>query len=492
MNDYDVIVIGGGVVGAAILWELAKYDLRLALLEKRSDVADGTSKANSGIAHTGFDAPPDTLEAALITASNPRWEEICDLLEVPFRRCGAIMVALSEEDLSHCEAILEKAHYNGVKDVRRLTAAEIFSLEPNVNPQAMGGLLIPGESITHSAPLTIAYAENAVLNGAHIYLQEPVVALHPDDEGIRVTTAKRALRAGWVVNAAGLWADDVARMVGDDSFTITPRKGEFYILDKAQSDLVRHIILPVPSPISKGILVAPTVDGNLLLGPTADDIQDKNDTSTTADGLRRVAEGVQRLVPALKPYAMTITQYAGLRTVCSTGQFEIRPSERCPRLIHAAGIRSTGLSASPEIARLVRQILADQGLALRPRPGYQPRRPAIRPIRDASPEEAAALCRQDPRYGHLVCRCEHVSEAEIVQAIHAPIPATSLDAIKRRLRPGAGRCQGGFCGPRVLEILARELGVAPTEVRKGGPGSEILLEPNKAVWRQALSEAKRG
>ena len=205
--------------------------------------------------------------------------------------------------------------------------------------------------------------------------------------------------------------------------------------------------------------------------------------STTADGLQRVAESVRGLVPALDPYGTAITQYAGLRTVCSTGHWEIRPSERCPRLIHAAGIRSTGLSASPEIARLVRETLGEQGLLLRPRPGYQAQRPAIRLIRDSAPPDAKALCRSDPRYGHLVCRCEQVSEAEILQAIRAPIPATSLDAIKRRLRPGAGRCQGGFCGPRVLAILSRELGTELPDVGKAGPGSEVVVQPNKAAWR---------
>ena len=481
--NYDVVVIGGGIVGTAILWELTKYDLRLALLESRGDVADATSKANSGIAHTGFDASPGTQESASITASNPQWEEICGTLEVPFRRCGAIMVALSEEDLASCEGILDKAHRNGVADVRRLRADEVLAMEPNVNPDVMGGLLVPGESITHTAPLAIAYAENAASNGAHVYLEEPVTGLTPADDHVVVTTPRRSLRARWAINAAGLWSDEIAGLVGDASFAITPRKGEFFILDKAVGDLIRHIILPVPTPISKGILVAPTVDGNLLLGPTADEIEDKTDTGTTPEGLERVGASTQGMLPALAPMRTTITQYAGLRAVCSTGHWVIRPSERCARLIHAAGIRSTGLSGSPEIARQVRELLAEGGLPMRPRPDYQPRRPAIRLIREASAQEAEELVRRDPRYGHLVCRCEQVSEAEIVQAIHAPIPATSLDAIKRRLRPGAGRCQGGFCGPRVLEILARELDLDPTAIRKAGPGSEVVLERTKAAWR---------
>jgi len=481
-NDYDVLVIGGGVVGAAILWELAKYDLRLALLEKRSDVADATSKANSGIAHTGFDSKPGTLESASIVASNPRWDEICNVLEVPLQRCGAIMVALSDDDLHSLEGILAEAHANGVHDVRRLTVDEVRALEPNLNPATCGGLLVPRESFTSSALLTIAYAESAVLNGAEVFLQHSVTALQPVEGGMLVTTPQRTFRARWVINAAGLASDAIAALVGDDSFAITPRKGEFFVLDKSVGPLVRHIILPVPTPISKGILVAPTVEGNLILGPTADDIQDKTDTRTTADGMKRVAEATRKLVPALDPYRTTITQYAGLRAVCSTGHWEVHPSERCPRLIHAAGIRSTGLSGSPEIARRVGEMLAEGGLALRPRPGYQPRRPAIRLIREATPAEAEELCRHDPRYGHLVCRCEQVSEAEIVQAIHAPIPATTLDGIKRRLRPGAGRCQGGFCGPRVLEILARELGRDLSGIAKSGPGAEIVTQRNKAAW----------
>ncbi len=482
-NDYDVLVIGGGVVGAAILWELAKYDLRLALLEKRADVAEVTTKANSSIAHTGFDAKPGTLESACIVASNPKWDEICDLLEVPFRRCGAILVALDDEQLASLEAILAESRANGVNDVRRLGIDEMRTLEPNLNPAARGGLLVPRESITTAWLLAIAYAENAVLNGAQVYLQHPVTALQPTEQGIIVTTPQRTFRARWVINAAGLGSDAIAAMVGDDSFAITPRKGEFFVLDRMVGDLVSHIILPVPSLITKGILVTPTVDGNLILGPTADDIQDKTDTLTTTEGLKRVAEATSKLVPALDPYRTTITQYAGLRAVCSTGHWEVRPSERCPRLIHAAGIRSTGMSGSPEIARRISEMLAEQGLALRPRPGYQPRRPAIPLIREATPAEAEELCRRDPRYGHLVCRCEQVSEAEIVQAIHAPIPATTLDGIKRRVRAGAGRCQGGFCGPRVLEILARELGTEISHIAKSGPGGEVVTERNKAAWR---------
>ena len=323
-NDYDVLIVGGGVVGTAILWELAKYDLRLALLEKRNDVGDATSKANSGIAHTGFDAKPGTLESKLVTASNPRWDEICATLEVPLERRGAVMVALNEDDLRGCEAALEEAHQNGVHGVRRARAGELLALEPHLNPAVIGGLYIPGESLTSSALLCIAYAESAVLNGARVFLEEPVKAMKADAEGIAVTTPKRTVRASYVINAAGLAADDIARLVGDESFKITPRKGEFYILDKTEGQLIRHVILPVPTPITKGILAAPTVDGNLLLGPTADDIQDKTDVATTADGLRRVSEGVKKLVPTLDP-RRTITQYAGLRSVCSTGKFEIHP-----------------------------------------------------------------------------------------------------------------------------------------------------------------------
>ncbi|MGQ9681621.1 MAG: FAD-dependent oxidoreductase [Anaerolineae bacterium] len=481
-TDYDVAIVGGGIIGTAILWELAHFDLRLLLVERGDDVACGSSKANSGIAHCGFDAHPSTLEARLVVGSNPRFPEICALLQVPYQPCGALMLALSDEDLRRCEAVLEEARLNGVTDVRPLRADEVLALEPQANPGVRGGLLIPRESITDSARLAIAYAESGVLNGAEVALNEAVQALQPLADGVQVTTTRRTVRACWAINAAGLFADEIARMVGDESFTISPRKGEFYILDRRLGGLLQHILLPVPSATTKGILAAPTVDGNLLLGPTADDVSDKCDTATTNDGLERVAAGVRRLAPSLDPDRHTITQYAGLRPVCSTNRFEVRPSERCPRLVHAAGIRSTGLSASPEVAAMVRDLLADQGLILRPRPGYRAERPAIPRMRAATGEEPAALHARDARYGHMVCRCEQVSEAEVVQAIHAPIPATSLEAIKRRLHAGAGRCQGGFCGPRILEILARELMQPLPAVRKAGPGSEVLREPNKARW----------
>jgi glycerol-3-phosphate dehydrogenase len=482
---YDVVVIGGGIVGCAVLWELAKYDLKLLLLERGPDVATGISKANSGILHTGFDAPPGTLEAALVTAASHRFPDVCKLLDVPIRRCGAIMVALNEEDLQACEEVLEQARANGVHDVQRLSRAQLLEMEPNVNPCAVGGLLIPRESVSCSARLTIAYAESAVLNGAEVGLNEPVLGLAPTPDGLLLQTPRRQVQTRFAVNAAGLYADDVARLVGDESFRITPRKGEFFVLDRHASGIVSHIVLPVPTPTTKGILVAPTVDGNLIVGPTADDIQDKADVATTADGLRRVAEGARRLVPSLRPEQYAIAQYAGLRSVCSTGRFEIRPSCACPRLIHAAGIRSTGLSASPEIARTVRELLAAAGLSLKERPGYRPERPGIQRVRDADPEQLERLYSLDSRYAHLVCRCEHISEAELVRAIHSPIPARTLDALKRRVRVGTGRCQGGFCTPRVLEILARELGLPPDSICKDAPGSELLVGPNKWRWMQA-------
>jgi len=470
----DVLVIGGGVVGCAVLWALARYDLQLFLCEAENDVGQGISRANTAIAHTGFDAPPGSLEQRLITRSQAMFATLCEQLGVDLRRCGALMLALDQDDLVRLDTYERQAAANDIA-VERLSAEAVRAGWPYVNPAVCGGLRIPGEASIDSFGLTLAYAEVAVGAGARLLLDEPVEAIEQAVDRLIVTTARRRIAARYVVNAAGLRAGEIAGMVGDSSFAIRPRKGQLIVLDPATAPPIDTILLPTPTPRSKGILIAPAAHGNLLLGPTAEDSSDLDDWATSADGLAAVRSGARRLVPALE-IDQAIAQYAGLRSVGSEGDYIIRPAQGCPRLLHVAGIRSTGLSASPAIGEYVVDLLRDQGLALRPSPVALPGRARASQVADADDEALAALLAGDQSYGQIVCPCGMVSAGEVLAAIHGPVPARTLDALKRRLWVTAGPCQGSLCIAPLLDLLAREQGVAMTRVCKNVAGSEVLVD----------------
>jgi glycerol-3-phosphate dehydrogenase len=468
----DVLVIGGGVVGCAVLWALARYELRLALCEAANDVGQGISRANTAIAHSGFDAPPGSLEARLVTQSHAIFAALCDQLGVDLRPCGALMLALDQDDLARLDSCARQAAANGVA-VERLSAAAVRAGWPYVSPLACGGLRIPGEASVDSFGLTLAYAEVAAGAGARLLLDEPVAAIQQHEDRLIVTTARRQIAARYVVNAAGLYAAEIARMVGDDSFSIRPRKGQLLVIDPAAAPLIDTILLPTPTPRSKGILIAPAAHGNLLLGPTAEDSDNPGDWATSADGLAAVRAGAQRLVPALE-IDQAITQYAGLRSVGSEGDYIIRPATSCPRLLHVAGIRSTGLSASPAIGEYVAELLRAQGLELPPRQVSLPGR--VRPPQVSAADDHAImeLLAHDASYGQIVCPCSMVSAGEVRSAIRGPVPARTLDALKRRLWVMAGPCQGSLCVAPLLELLAQEQGLDAARVCKNVAGSEIL------------------
>jgi len=482
-QSYDVIIIGGGVVGCWIARELSRYALAVALIEKETDVGAGTSKANSAIVHTGFDAPPGSLESRLVAEGNRLYEEASLELDIPFRRVGALMVATTPEELEILEGYLERGRKNGVTDLRRVPPDELLAMEPNVNPCALGAILIRRESIICPFTAVIAPAENAAVNGVRFLLGTEVTGIEVSDGRVRgVLTDQGRLAASFVVNAAGLFGDDVWAMACESDFRVTPRKGEFYVLDREVGDFVNHIILPVPTPISKGILCAPTIDGNLIIGPTAQDILDKTDTSTTAEGLEKVRNGAMKLLPRL-PVERTITQYAGLRAAGNRPDYEIGPVPGVKGFINAVNIRSTGLTSAPAVARLVASVLAGEGLRLTPKTGFNPYRKGITRFSQLGPEERARLIARDRRYGNVICRCETVTEAEVVEAVRRPLGARDLDGVKRRTRAGTGRCQSGFCCPRVVEILARELVADRRRLTKNGPGSELFEvqpEPERA------------
>jgi glycerol-3-phosphate dehydrogenase len=469
---YDVVIIGGGVTGCLAARELSRYRLKICVLEKEADVSMGTSKANSAIIHAGYDAKTGSLKALFNMKGNEMMGKTASELGVPFKRIGSLVLAFCESDLDTLRKLYDNGVQNGVPGLRLLSAQETAAIEPQVSKEVAGALLAPSAGIICPYELAIAAAENAVSNGVELRTECTVSAISPHDGGITVTAGGEELEAAFVVNAAGVYADRIAAMAGDESFTITPRRGEYMILDKNQGGAVNHVLFQPPTKCGKGILVTPTVDGNLLLGPTATDQQDKSDCSTTAEGLSQIADEALKSVPSLR-LRDVINSFTGLRAVSPTGDFIIGPSEASPRLINAACIESPGLTSSPAIAEHIARLLSEQGLALEPNPGFSPVRMPIPRFAEKSDEEKAESIRENPLYGHIVCRCETVTEGEIVEAIRRG--ARNMDAVKRRTRQGMGRCQGGFCTPRVLGILARELHVPMEEITKSGGGSRMLI-----------------
>lgn len=470
----DVLVIGAGAVGTAITRELTKYKLNVICVDKRDDVGGDCSKSNSAIIHTGYDAKPDTLESMLVVAANPRYDKLCEDLDIPFKRIGAVLPAITDEQFAQLPAIKEKANKNRVFDIEYLSKEEILKMEPNLNPEVKGGLYIPRESIIDPFIFVVAMAENAVQNGAKFLLNTEVTAIDTKDGKIKgAKTTNGYIEADYIINAAGLFCDEVAAMVGKNDYFVNPRKGQFYILDKNTSCKVNHIVLPIPTKLTKGKLMCPTMHGNMLVGPTAEDLTDKYDKSTNAEGLNSIKEDVSKLIPNVV-LGDTITQYSGLRPNRNPEGLNIDTYDDLYGYVNLSGVRSTGLTNSVSIGTYVASLLKDMGLEMVWKDDFISKRKGIVKFSLLSREEQHKLIKENPLYGNIVCRCETVTEGEIVDAIHSVIPATSVDAVKRRLRAGMGRCQGGFCGPKVIEILARELGISPDEVRKNNERSYMV------------------
>lgn len=478
---YDVIVIGAGVVGSLVARALSRYRLRLLLLDQASDVGEGSTKANTAIVHAGYDANPGTLKAALNLAGNRMFEQVCGELEVDFDRCGSYVVAVSEDDRATLAALQERGQRNGVPGLQIIDAAEMRRREPCITEHAVAALYAPTGGLVDPFGLCIAAAESAVLNGVQLCLDTRVTGLL--SQGARITgvrTTRGDFVSSWVVNAAGLWADEIMHWAGLEGLTIVPRKGEYFVLDRAAAETVRNVLFPCPTPVSKGIMVTRTIHGNVMLGPNAVNIAHKDDTTTTALGLNEVMAGALNLVPALDS-RLVIRTFAGLRAAGNIGDFVIQAPPETPGFVVLAGIESPGLTASPAIAERVVEILREAGLPLVQRPDYAPLHPRIPRFSLLSRAEQDALIASDPRYGRVVCRCETVTEGEIVAACHAPIPARSYDALKRRTRVGTGRCQGAFDTPLVLRIMARELGVSPLALTQRGGASYMLARETKDV-----------
>lgn len=480
---YDAVIIGGGVTGCMIARELSRYDIKVILLEKEEDVACGTSKANSAVIHAGFDAKPGTWKAKMNVRGNVLFPGICDELDVPYINNGSLVVAVEDGEIKILEKLLNQGRVNGVPGLEIIGHDELMKMEPNLNTKAKAALYAPTAGIVCPYEFTIALAENAAINGVEFRFNSPVIEIAAEDGGFIVKTPHDFVKTRFVINAAGLFSDEISKMAGAEEYTITPRKGEYLIFDKKFGSLIKKVIFPTPSEISKGILVCPTVDGNIFIGPNSNDIRDKTDVGVTREGIEEIIEGGKKLVPEL-PLSGVITSFAGLRAVSNTNDFIIEASRKVKGFVNVGGIQSPGFTSAPAIAETVIEILKEEGMDLREKPGFVPTRPRKYRFREMDNLTRQKLIEENPAFGHVICRCETVTEAEIVDAIRRPLGAKSLDGIKRRTRAGMGRCQGGFCSSRVLSILARELKIDPLQVTKCGPGSEIL----KGGYREFIAE----
>ena len=475
--QYDVVVIGAGVVGALISLELSKKDIRVAILDKCNDVAMGTTKANSAIVHGGFDAANGTLKAKLNVRGTALMPQLCADLAVPYRNNGSLVLAFSEEEMEHVHTLYERGQKNGVPRLSVIDKAAVKAMEPHVSDEVVGALLSETAGIVCPYELTIAATEVAVTNGVEFLRNCAVESIQANNDGFVLSTTCGEIEASYVINAAGVHADDVARMIGDDSISIIARKGEYYLLDKSYGYIADHTLFQCPTKMGKGVLVTPTVDGNLLIGPSALDVEDKDDVDTTAEGLSFILEKAKKTVPELNTRG-AITSFAGMRAHPLTDDFLIGFSEKNDRFLNVAGIESPGLSAAPAIAEMVRDLLTEKA-ALSEKAQYKTKRtPPVR-FRHMSKAEREALIAKNKAYGRVICRCETITEGEILDAIHAPAGARDVDGVKRRTRAGMGRCQGGFCGSKVLEILARELNVPMNDITKFGGASKILFDKTK-------------
>lgn len=474
----DVAIIGAGVIGASVFRELTKYNLKVLVLDKENDVSMGTSKANSAIVHAGYDPKIGTLMAKYNVKGNEMFEELCKELDVPFKRNGSLVLAYDEEDLKTVKDLCENGTKIGVKGLRVLSKEEVLEKEPNINKEIAGALYAPTGGIVGPFEYTIALMENGRDNGGEVKLNSEVIGIKKVDNIFEIDLKNgETVKAKYVVNATGVYADKIHNMICKEDFKIIPRKGEYFVMDKSQGDVVSHTIFQCPSKLGKGILVTPTVHGNLLVGPNAVDIEDKEELKTEGDHLDYIRESSMRTTDKIN-FRESIRNFAGLRATPSTGDFIVREDEEVKGFVDVAGIKSPGLSSAPAIALDVVEILKNSGLKEEKNENFNPIRNEVRFI-ELSPSEKAEIIKKDKRYGNIICRCESITEGEIVASIKRCFDGMTLDGIKRRCRPGMGRCQGGFCGPRVQEIIARELKMNLQDVRQEKNGSYILLGKTK-------------
>ncbi|MBO1307922.1 NAD(P)/FAD-dependent oxidoreductase [Enterococcus sp. 669A] len=478
---YDVIIIGCGIVGAATAYELSKYQLKTLVLEAENDVSEGATKANSAILHAGFDPAPGSLMAKLNVEGAAYAKELCAKLDVHYNQVGSLVVAFSEEDLATIQGLYERGVQNNVPDLAIVNKEELAAMEPNLSDEAVGALHAPSSAIVNPWEFCLALAETAVKNGVEIALNNRVANITKIADGYEIETNQGVYQTKYVFNAAGVHSDDIHNMVAEPNFEITPKRGEYYLLDKSEGNVVHHTIFQCPSTAGKGVLISPTVHGNLIVGPNShgvlrDQLDTGLDIGNTPDGLKEVAELAAKSVPDLN-LRQSIRNFSGVRANNSNHDFVIQ--EAAPGFIDLAGIKSPGLTSAPAIALHAVELLEKSaGQEFTKKEDAIETREKIT-FQELSIEEKNELIKKDPSYGRVICRCETITEGEIKAAAHSPIPNASLDGIKRRCNAGMGRCQGGFCGPRVVEILSEELGLSPLDILQDREGSYILAEATK-------------
>lgn len=471
-SRYDAVVIGGGVVGCAVARELARYNLSACLLEKEEDVCSGTSKANSAIVHAGFDAVPGTKKAEFNVKGNQMMDELARDLEFEFKRNGSVVLCFADEDMPKLAALYQRGLKNGVGGLEIVSGDKIREMEPNITDEVVAALVAPTGGIVCPFGLTIALAENAADNGVEFKFNTAVKNIKKVDGGYVIETNNGEIFGKTVINAAGVYSDEIHNMVSETKLHITPRKGDYCLLDKEAGNHVSYTVFQLPGKYGKGILVSPTVHGNLLLGPTAVDVDDKDNTATTA---KELADVVKKSAVSVKnvPYRLTITSFSGVRAHEDGDDFVIGEVSDAPCFFDAAGIESPGLSSAPAIGVYLAELVADK-LGAEKKADFNPKRKGFVKLAEKSFEERAALIKENPLYGVIVCRCMNVSEGEIVDAINRTLGAKSLDGVKRRVHQGMGRCQAGFCTSKTMEILSRETGIPMEKICKNSEGSEML------------------
>lgn len=473
---YDIIVIGAGVTGTCTARELSKYQAKVCVLDKADDVASGTSKANSGIVHAGYDCKPGTLMAKLNVRGNELLYRLAEELDFPIKKNGSLIVCTIESERGKLDTLLEQAHENGVPGARIVEKEELLQMEPNLTPHAVAALYVPTGGIICPFNLAIAMGENAAVNGVEFKFETEVENIVKKDGYYEVVTNNGVLETKAVVNAAGVYADKMHNMVSEKKMKIVARKGEYLLMDKELGDYFHATIFPLPGPMGKGVLTAPTIHGNMFVGPSATDIEDKEGVNTTQDIINDLVDkaSASHLTKDRLPMNKVITSFAGLRAHEENHEFIVEEVADAPGFFDAAGIESPGLTSSPAIAEMIVGLIQDK-YHFAEKDNFVAKRKGITHMEDLTLEEKNALIKEKPEYGSIVCRCEMVTEGEIMDAINRPLGAKSLDGIKRRTRQGMGRCQAGFCTPRTMEILSRELGIPMTEITKKGEGSNMLV-----------------
>ncbi len=477
MSSYDVIIVGAGVTGCSIARNLSKYETRVLILEKAEDVCCGTSKANSAIVHAGFDAKPGTIKAKMNIRGNELMPALCEELDIPFKRIGSLVVCTNDSQRESIENLYKRGIENGVPDIKILSRDEVKSMEPNISDEVICALYAPTAGVICPFRLNIAMAECAFKNGVEFKFDTLVTDIRRVGDIWEVETTDKTYSARAVINAAGCHADEIHNLVSEKMLHITPRRGDYLLLDKSTTGFVNYVIFPQPSKMGKGILVAPTVHGNTLIGPTASDTDNRDEAPLTAEGIAKVIEGSAKNVKNV-PVNKAITGFSGLRAHEDGDEFILEEVKGCPNFFDCVGIESPGLTSCPAIGEYMTQLVS-KNLALNLKQTWNGICHDIKKPFEMPKEERDMLIKSHPEYGRIICRCEKITEGEIIDAIKRPLGARSLDGVKRRTRAGMGRCQGGFCSPRVMEIISRETGIPLSEVTKNGGISKMLTGRTK-------------